>query len=244
MKVRSLLLLAAAASLAAALVFKAPASLLARPIAAMTGNRLQLADLQGTAWKGSARLVCRLTDGNAECGRLVWRLDLSQSGRGMPALEINSAAPGEGARLAFSPRGWLLQRVDLTLPAALLGAADEKVAALGLGGLLRIEGRDVTSGNGALAVFWTMASTRLVPNALLGEHRLDVVLTSDGKNMVVSSQKGPLTLAGAGKLQNDGILHLDVMVKAPPADTRFSPLLSLLGKATEPGTYQLKLPLQ
>lgn len=244
MKLRTILLLAAAASLVIALVIKAPASLLARPIAAMTANRLQLTELQGTAWKGAARLVCRLSDGNADCGRMVWRLDLSQLGRGMPALEINSVAAGQGARLVLSPRGWVLQRVDLLLPAALLGAADEKVAALGLGGLLRIKGNDVSAANGALAVYWTMASTRLVPGALLGEHRLDIVLAADGKNMTVSSQKGPLTLAGGGKLQKDGTLNLDISVKAPPADTQFSPLLSLLGKATEPGTYQLKLPMQ
>jgi general secretion pathway protein N len=237
-----MLTLAAAACFLPALVIQAPASLLIPPLSAATANRLQLTELQGTVWHGAARLVCRLGDGNADCGHFAWRLDARQAWRGMLALDVTGTGGGEAARIALSPHGWTVQRVGLTLPAALIGSTNEKLAALGLGGLLRLEGQDVTSRSGSLQVIWRPASTGLVPGALLGEHRLDIAAAADGKTLTVSSQKGPLNLSGGGRLQNDGQLQLDITVQAPAGDTRFSPLLSLLGKETGPNTFRLRLP--
>lgn len=226
------------------LIAQAPASLLADPVSRQTGGRLQLADVKGLAWQGAARLVCRLPDGNAECGRIAWKVDTQQLWHGSVALNVSMGSAGDVARIALTPFGWSVENVQLTLPAALIGSAHEKIAALGLGGFLQISGKNITPRSGAMQIHWHMASSRLIPGALLGEHRMDITLAPEGKTIGLSSQQGPLTLSGGGKLANDGMLQLDVTAAAAPGDKKLGPLLAMLGKETAANTYRMQLPSQ
>lgn len=224
-------------SLLAGLFLQAPAALLNPPLQHASGNRLQLAEPSGTIWSGEAKLLCRVADISSSCGQLAWQLDLSRR-----ALHVRSRQAGESLLASFSRDGWRLDQINITLPAALLGSFDEKLAALGLGGRLRLTGQDLTNNTGELQVRWQQASTRLIPTVALGEHVLDFTNRPEGKSFVVGTLHGPLQLAGNGLLAQDGSVQLDMTVRVTSDASKLSPLLTMLGRATGPGQFHLRLP--
>lgn len=242
MRLQSIAMLAAGAALISGLCIQAPATLLAPPLSKATGERLQLAEPTGTIWAGSGNLVCKAADFVSSCGRLGWRLDLSSLARGMIALQIDSNREGESAHLSLTAAGWQLDRINLTVPAALLGSFDEKLAALGLGGTLRLQGTNLTANQGALQVRWQHASTRLVQSVDLGEHQVDLINRREGRNFTVGTLNGPLKLNGVGSLAENGAVKLDMEIQVIAADSKLTPLLTLMGQETSPGLFQMHLP--
>lgn len=235
--------LGAAATLAGMVVL-APASLLDRQVVRLSSGRLQLADAEGTFWNGSARLVCRAVGDNTDCGRFHWRFAPRALLNGEVALEIAGRRPGEEARLVVSPSGWMVTRMHMGLPAALLGTAHEKLAALGLGGRILIDGQDISRESGAFNLTWEMASTRLIPDLILGAYRLDATLDENGMDIAIASLKGPLALDGKGKIGRDGGLTLDMTAKVPTGDAQIGPILATMGQQSGAESFRLRLPLR
>lgn len=242
MTLRSIVTLTAGAALIIGLCVQAPATLLAPPLLKATGERLQLAEPTGTIWSGSGSLVCKAADVVSSCGRLAWQLELASLVRGIFALRIHSNRDGESAHLSLSAAGWQLDQINLTVPAALLGSFDEKLAALGLGGKLRLQGSNLTANQGSLQVRWQQASTRLIQGVDLGEHQVDFTNRTEGRNFTVGTLNGPLKLNGVGSLTDNGAVKLDMEIHVIAADSKFTPLLTLMGQETSPGLFHMHLP--
>lgn len=228
------------------LICQAPAALLNRPLSQTTGDRLQLAESRGTLWSGSARLVCRVGHSVAQvvgpCGALSWQLDGTAVASGRLLLRISGSRAGEQALIALSRTGWRIVQINLSLPAALLGSFDDKLATLGLGGKLHLEGQNITRNTGDLTVNWQQASTRLLPAVALGEHRLTFSSPPEGRKFVVTTLNGPLRLTGGGDLNDAGLVRLDIDVRVVASESRLTPLLAIMGQPAGPGRYRLRLP--
>jgi len=224
------------------LVAQAPAALLSPLLTRATGNRLQLTDPAGTLWSGAGALYCSVGEFASPCGRLHWQVEAAPKGGGILGLSIGSSRTEDSARLSLSLAGWRLDQIDLSLPAALLGSFDRHLATLGLGGRLRVQGRDVTVRQGDVQLKWQQASSRLLPGAALGEHRVDLALRPEGTAFTVGSVDGPLRLAGAGRVSDTGAVSLELEIRVTETDRKLTPLLAMLGQPTGRGVFRLRLP--
>lgn len=207
-------------------VMFAPASWLAQGVVDLTGGRLLLAESQGTIWQGDA--VAVLTggagsrDARALPGRLAWRIKLKPWGVRV-ALQQDCCLPTP-VMLDIKP-GWGRVRAELRLnpandesqlqtmgpvghwPAAWLGGLGTPWNTLQLGGLLRMNTRD-------LAFEWVQGRVRMegqtdlsldnVSSPIttldrLGSYRLDVLGDEQGQvQLNLTTLDGSLQLTGQG----------------------------------------------
>lgn len=214
------------------LILFAPAAWLAQGVGELTGGRLLLAESQGTIWKGDA--VAILTggvgsrDARALPGRLAWQIKLSgfalrvslQQDCCLPTPIVLDVKPGWGrvrAELKLNPAGQesMMQTMGPVghWPAAWLGGLGTPWNTLQLGGLLRMNTRD-------LAFEWVQGRVRMegqVDLALdnvsspistldrLGSYRLDVLGDNEGQMILnLTTVDGSLQLSGQGTVGAGG----------------------------------------
>lgn len=222
---------AALGSLAGVVAF-APASWLASGVASLSGNRLLLADAQGTIWQGQA--VAILTggagsrDARALPGRVNWTLRWQQGGVRV-VLQHDGCLPQP---LAFQLRpGWGRVRVDVGLvsssdakawqtagtlgqwPAAWLSGLGTPWNTMQLGGVLRVSannlaiewsaGRLRTSGQADL--WLDNVSSRLTTLDQLGSYHLGLRADEQGQlQLSLRTVEGALQLSGQGTVSAGG----------------------------------------
>ncbi len=151
------------------LVAYAPAAWLANSVTDLSGQRLVLAEAQGTIWNGDAVAVLTGGPGSRDAralpGRLAWRLGAGLSLQGlhlqlalrqdccMPVPVVLVVRPGIGQTqielkvqpsLADAPLNALLAQGDIGhWPAAWLGGLGAPWNALDLSGVLRVQAQDL-----------------------------------------------------------------------------------------------------
>lgn len=213
-------------------VLFAPASWLAQGVVELTDGRLLLAESQGTVWQGDA--VAILTggpgsrDARALPGRLAWRIKLKgfgvrvslQQDCCLPTPVVLDIKPGWGrvrAEVKLNPGA---PDADLVAmgpvghwPAAWLGGLGTPWNTLQLGGLLRMNTRD-------LAVEWVQGRLRVEGQAdlsldnvsspistldRLGSYRLDLLGDAQGQlQLNLTTLDGSLQLTGQGTVGPGG----------------------------------------
>lgn len=206
-----------------ALLLYAPATWLASAVAAASGQRVLLAQAQGTVWNGHAVLVLSGGPGSRDAtalpGRLHWTLRPAGLGA-MVRLRQACCLNGEvGLRVQF---GWSRLSVQLQpqpgwtgqWPSALLGGLGTPWNTLKLGGVLRLSspgltlegtaGRWLVQGRADLDIL--NASSPLVTLSQLGSYRLSLFSNEQGQvQIVLSTREGALQLSGDGLWGPSGV---------------------------------------
>jgi general secretion pathway protein N len=242
-----------AGALAGVVVF-APAAWLAQAVAAASGQRLLLADAQGTVWAGSARPVLSggpdSRDATTLPGRLHWRLALRGS-----AIELQARQPCclvDTLRVLVQPG---IGRLAVTVPAA-TGAIGRWPAAFlaGLGtpwNTLQLSGSAQLSSPGLtlenVQGRWRLAGraeleldeigSRLSRLSPLGSYRLvldggDVGGDSgnDAAQVRLSTVEGPLQLHAEGLWAASGLRLRGEASAEPGSEAALDNLLNIIGR--------------
>lgn len=239
-----------------ALAALAPASWVARWVAAQTGQRLLLVDARGTLWSGSAVAVLAGGPGSREAsalpGRLHWRLGrggapaafklalrqdcciddalrvLARPGIGRLRVAVGSPAPAR----AHWPAAWL----------AGLGAPFNT---LRLGGRVQlqtdglalewVQGRLRVTGQAELRL--QDLSSRLSTLPVLGSYRLVLSGAGDGPEgarVALQTLQGPLRLSGQGQWAGATLRFRGQAEAEPGSEAMLNNLLNLLGQRQGP----------
>ncbi|MCE4556209.1 type II secretion system protein N [Pelomonas cellulosilytica] len=234
-----------------ALVLFAPASWLARWLAAATNEHLLIVDTQGSVWNGSGVVVLTGGAGSRDAaslpGRLRWKMSLKGLALQLAARQdcclngelLVGIQPGLG-RVAVSidnRADWLAR-----LPASVLAGLGTPWNTLQLGGSLRLTTRDLRLESaqgrwrqlGGFDLDLVNLSSRISPVAPLGSYRLS--LNADAANpgvstLQLSTMDGALLLNGVGTLSAGGKSRFSGEASAAPGrEEALNNLLNIIGR--------------
>lgn len=203
---RTLVRLLAGAALSAsaflvATIWLAPASLMTIAVERASAGRLTLLAPRGSVRAGSGMLT---SAGDAPRIALDWQLSPARflAGELTGQYRLGGSAP-----IAFAARRGEIQlgAFDVTVPAALVGAALGDGGAFALRGAVRLRAPGATIARDASAtvdIEWQRAASGLIDVAPLGSYRARVEVDRDNGRLELSSMEGPLRLAGGGHWRN------------------------------------------
>jgi general secretion pathway protein N len=213
-------------------IIYAPACWLAQAVVVATGQRLLLAESQGTVWQGSAVAVLTGGAGSRDArslpGRLNWTLRMQGLGVRL-SLQQDCCMPTPVV-LLVQP-GWQRAQGRVLLqaspdaapqtageighwPAAWLGGLGTPWNTLQLGGALRLSSNDLSFEwvqgrlrvNGQAAVSLQNVSSRVTTLERIGSYQLDVNADPQGQvQLLLSTQEGALQLSGQGGVGPSGL---------------------------------------
>lgn len=245
-----------AAGAALALLLSAPAAWVSASVARLSGDRLLLAEPEGSLWTGSAVVVAAGGPGSQAAralpGRLTWRL--RPQGLGLRLALTHDCCLADGTQLLLQP-GWGQFSVTVERPAQ--APAPDGLASVGQwpaawlvgfgtpwntlqpGGALRLATRD-------LQLLWAQGrfqmagearldlqdfSSRLVTLPRLGSYRLAATGQRDGPpRLQLTTLDGALRLQAEGTLGAGG-LRLRGEASAAEAEQRaLDNLLNIIGR--------------
>jgi general secretion pathway protein N len=209
---------------------------------------LTVAGTTGTLWRGEGSLQALLPSGEAvtlapaawsiALGELValrLHVTVSSTQNGKPILDV-TLTPGETR----------IHEAKLDLPAALLGVLSPTLRAATLSGQLALQADDVHldagHASGKARAVWRSAGSGLSRVRPLGSYQLDLTGQGSGLDFRLSTLSGPLVLGGTGHWQPGR--NTDYQITATPTETKrqeLVPMLRMLGRETNPGTYQLTI---
>jgi hypothetical protein len=226
-----------------AMLVRAPARALAPILAETSSNRLRLTEAQGSVWSGAAGLSCILPEGTSvNCGRWAWNLVPGNLTQARLSILVRREGVNESMLISWTPAGMEMERVAITLPAALAGSIDPKIAALRLGGRLQISSEKLSGNAGQARISWQKMDSGLVPGQVLGDHVIDIATGTTGSSFTITSASGPVVLSGGGSVARDGQVTIDALAKVDPKNAALPSLLSLMGNEIAPGQFRFKLP--
>ncbi|HEX4522115.1 MAG TPA: type II secretion system protein N [Casimicrobiaceae bacterium] len=244
---------AGAILLVAALAIMAPASLLDRRVADLTGGRLRIAATAGTVWKGSGELAL-LPDGVRI--PIAWRLEPMPLLRGGLAGALTVGDATRPATFSVEREDFTVHDFAIALPAtSVLRAAGVPDALTNAGGTLLLDVTDLARSGDRLEaradLKWTDAA---LPAALtgariaLGDLRLAAAGSGSEVPATLSNSGGEVDIAGSLLFSTRGKVQIDARVKPRPelpADRReaIAATLSSIGRADGAGGYRIVWPL-
>jgi hypothetical protein len=182
-----------ALAIAVAVAWLAPAALLDRHIAAASDGTVRLTDADGTVWNGRGSLA-----GKATRIPIAWRVDGWPLLRGVVRVRLASGTGAATPRATFAAAADTLafHDVDVTLPAAVFGAALSPFPVASLAGEISLMAEDIEwkpgASRGEARITWHGARIAFAGSAIpldLGDVRARV--TADG-----SALSGPLANDG------------------------------------------------
>jgi general secretion pathway protein N len=234
-----------------ALVLFAPAAWLAQAVATASEQRLLLADARGTVWSGSAVAVLTGGAGSRDASTLPGRLEWTISPRfwGVEVALRQACCINDAMVVQIRPG---LGRIKATLvpgrvgpvgqwPNAWLGGLGTPWNTMQLGGNVRlassvftveqVEGRWRLDGRVDLEL--DGVSSRLTTLDTLGSYRLTLAggSGSNSANLLsLSTQSGPLQLAGSGSWGPGGVKFRGEARAAAADEAALSNLLNIIGR--------------
>jgi len=234
-----------------AMVMFAPASWLARGVAAASNQQLLITETRGTVWNGSGMLVLTGGGGSRDAsilpGRLSWSIGLRPSGL---LLRASQACCLNGELQMLLQPG--LGRFEITLsnqadwlarwPAAWLAGLGTPWNTLQLGGSLRLSAHDLSlqfsqglwRQSGQIELDLSNLSSRLSTLAPLGNYRLQIIPdagNSGASSISLSTLDGALLLSGQGSLGGPGKTYFKgEAASAPGRETALNNLLNIIGR--------------
>ncbi|WKB54917.1 type II secretion system protein N [Eleftheria terrae] len=232
-----------------ALVAYAPAAWLANAVSSASGQRVLLAEADGTIWSGSAMLILTggadSRDATTLPGRLQWKLGLAGSAlqvslqqerslNGTVTLQVRPGLGRSEVRLLPQP-GWIGQ-----WPSALLSGLGTPWNTLRLGGAVRLSspqglvleqaaGRWEMKGSADIEVL--DASSPLTTLEQLGSYRLHLSGNDAGQVMLdLSTTEGALQLKGDGMIAPKGVRFRGEASASEGNEAALNNLLNIIGR--------------
>jgi len=232
----------------AGLAAMAPATLLDARLERASDGRIRLAEAQGTLWSGKGIVEVLDAEGHAHfAAPVAWRLGARSLLRARLVYAVESSGSASRFMVAISPSRIELENIDLRLPAAALGMAVPKLAALEPTGALRLRVVRLAAGarslQGGATLEWRDAGSALSPVAPLGDYELR--LDGDGRSVratLRTLKKGPLRLEGGGAWALGTRPALSATAEVGPRyRAQLAPLLGLIGVEQGAGRFALRL---
>ena len=208
---------------------------------AMTGTT-------GTFWRGEGSLQALLPGGEAvTLVPVSWTIapgELLALKLHINAQSTRDNKPVLNATLGLGET--YIQEAKLGLPAALLGVLSPTLRAADLSGQLALQVNDLrfdrSHAAGKARAYWKAAGSSLSRVRPLGNYLLDLNGQGNGLDFHLTTLRGPLTLTGSGGWRPGK--SPDIRVTAVPEESArqdLAPLLRMMGREINPGTYQLTI---
>ncbi len=215
-----------------------PARWVAPAIGTATKGQLQLMDVAGTLWQGSARVAiapaAMMTQSAMQLPeRLSWQLDK------MPLLFARAEGSlrfGERPASVFSAgmKSWTVAAGATAIPAAQLIALGAPLNSMVPGGWVDLSWSELTgdakTAKGQVIARWIDATTRLSGGEPLGDYLLTVQIDGAIVRLNLATQRGRLQVSGDGQL-GSGAPRFRLVSKSAAEDReRLSTVLNMLGR--------------
>lgn len=225
-------LLAYGAFLAATL----PASLVADRVAAATGGRVTVESPEGSLWNGRGRVTIANAGSSFPLEAVRWRLEPARLflGEAAFAVEANRAGFSAAAVVARTFGETRIRDLKAAGPAAALAPLFPLASSWQPEGTvtassesLAFDGRET---RGAATIEWRDAALSLAPARPLGSWKAELAGKGPDLEIALATQKGPLRLAGKGRLAASGKLEFGGTASADPGrEKELEALLALIG---------------
>jgi general secretion pathway protein N len=226
-----------------------PAAWLAPWIGQASGERWRLGAVEGTIWKGRATLSAY----DRKSGRwhpalgIHWRFLWSELARGGATLQAD-LDQGGGAQLSAGFQGWLLERLDVTLPvvyatALLPGTLGE----YGWSGTAQARGngfgcrwsRPVCIGR--IDLQWADAAIAQIPGPALGDYRVRLIGEGEALRFDLGTLRGRLQVTGTGELNAETVRFSGEAEAKGEGAAAVETVLRAIGRpGTAPGRYLIE----
>ena len=228
------------------LVATMPASfLLARAQGALPG-KLEVLEVGGTAWHGSARVVVNSPGGPIAVERLEWHWLPARLAGGRFAFNIAARANNIDARYegARTPSSWEVRALEVKGDAQALATLLPWIAAWRPEGQVTITSPQLTTDGselrGEARVEWKGAAVSLSEVKPLGSYRADIAAEGHAGRLKVTTLEGALQVAGEGTLTPPTRLAFKGEARAAGEQAKaLELLLNLLGPARADGARTL-----
>jgi general secretion pathway protein N len=224
----------------------APAQWAAQMVRKVSGDRVELAEADGTIWNGSATLVLASGGSGDQAraalpDRLSWHLSPWPLLVGTFDLTLrHPSALMAPVRISIYLDGRLqLGAATLRVPAAMLTGLGAPLNTVRPGGTISLhtDGVEVARGqcHGSVTAEWEHASSALTPVAPIGHYMLQTSGSYPGTRLELQTISGPLELAGSGTITEGGRLSFQGIARPEAtADawtkSQLTGLISLLGR--------------
>lgn len=224
-----------------------PASWLGMLVEKQSQGRLSLGDVQGSFWQGSAFIgVAAGKTGPVTPlfpGRFQWRISpLLMLGQIKAELE-NSAALSAPVKIAGNFSQWQVSPSVLLLPPERLEGLGAPLNTIGPTGLLHLSWNELLfsrkneqlSMTGHMQLEMAEMASRLSPIKPLGSYQMAFDLRGTEADMQLLTMKGPMMLAGSGKMTNGRFQFSGKAWAEAGQEARLANLLNLLGQRRNDG---------
>ncbi|WP_347556835.1 type II secretion system protein N [Robbsia sp. KACC 23696] len=243
-----------------------PAAWVAPLATRYTQGRLELVDVTGSLWQGSAFLVLApggqpdpslpSTDGRSGAPmlmaarlpyRILWQAAFWPLFTGEVRLDVREDRPlSEKVRVVAGLNGATVSAGGIAVPASLLSGLGAPFNTLDLQGDTRLEWTEwhlLRSGAyGQLTVMLADMSSSVSRVRPLGSYRAIIRANGAGIALQLSTEKGPLFLSGSGDGNAAGFQFSGQARSGDEAKANLSGLLSLLGPRVDANTVALRFP--
>jgi general secretion pathway protein N len=225
------------------LLVNAPASVLSRLISNASNGRIELANTQGTLWRGSANPILHQRGGSLITLNAVhWDVAVLTLLTGKLAVRLNSDDESQTVPMdiSISTSRIELRHAYIPLPAILLDEVSDFLKPAQLRGnvILHSELLEITRQGvqGAATADWLNASSLLSSIAPLGDYHFTFSSSSVGVDVTLNTTSGALRLAGGGRYTAANGLNFKGTAQAAKGNEEaLRELLGHLGPEESPG---------
>ena len=206
-------------------------------------GHVELIEVAGTVWEGSAQLsispISANLDPSTQEGRIIlperlsWRLYKSPLLLGRLEGNLHFGKRPESIFKA-SFQSWSLAAGATALPAAKLTALGAPLNSLAPGGWVELNWQELTgtpsSIKGQIEALWSGATTKLSGSETLGDYLLTLRLEKQTVQLDLKTQRGRLHITGQGQFGN-GVANFRLVSKsADQHQEALSAVLNMLGR--------------
>lgn len=225
-----------------------PAAWITPVFAQATGQRILLADPQGSLWHGSAQLMLSAgADANGATlmpYRFEWHTAPWPLLTGRLRMTMRESRPlSEPIVIDAQLSGATLSAGGMAVPASVLSGLGMPFNTLALEGDVRLEWTDWRligdKAYGQLVVVVRDVGSSVSRLKPLGSYRATVVATGQGANVTLATLAGPLSLTGSGQVQGGRVHFVGLAKSTPEARPNLAGLLNLLGRRIDENTNSL-----
>jgi hypothetical protein len=237
------------ASYLVVLMVDAPASLLSNLFFQLSQGRIELANTQGTIWRGVANPVFHQRKGaSITLQKLHWEFATLKllTGKISANFYWEDQPQAQPMAITFAANKLELQYVYIPLPATLLTNISDFLKPAQLRGQLILKS-DVliwtaTGWQGTATADWLNASSLICQVAPLGNYHLNFSATNSGLNFDLNTVSGALLLNGSGRYSMTGAFNLNATAKAEAGnEVALNELLNHLGPEQSGGVHTFNL---
>jgi general secretion pathway protein N len=245
-KTRYLALFAAVYAIVA-LIVTAPAYLLDSAVKHFSHQRLSLANCRGTIWQGSATPVLNTANhASVALHTLQWHLNPHAllQGRLSVTLAWDNLEGQTPMQLLLDSQSVVLNNLQLPLSAEVISELSPYLKPAQFSGSLMLESPQLRyseeSLQGRATAHWRGAGSAMSTVYPLGDYQIEMIAAKDKISATLSTQNGPLLLAGQGGWSHTQGFHFYGTARATN-QTALNELLHHLGPESTPGVYQISI---